>query len=63
MGNVKLNVAHIGGGPSGGSGGENFEGILVTHRFVAGELPFWCGFDGTGQPEGVLDPVTGRVTA
>lgn len=40
-----------------------FAGTEVTHTFLPDQLGYWRGYDGTGYPEGVLDPATGRVTA
>lgn len=38
-----------------------FTGTTVTHTFTSSQLDQWKGYDGTGLPEGILDPVANRL--
>jgi len=38
-----------------------FTGTTVTHTFASSQLDQWKGYDGTGLPEGILDPVANRL--
>lgn len=38
-----------------------FTGTTVTHTFAPAQLAQWKGYNGTGLPEGILDPAANRL--
>lgn len=38
-----------------------FTGTTATHTFATSQIEQWKGYDGTGLPEGILDPVGNRL--
>lgn len=38
-----------------------FTGTTVTHTFAAAQISQWNGYNGTGLPEGILDPAANRL--
>lgn len=38
-----------------------FTGTTVTHTFAPAQLAQWNGYNGTGLPEGILDPAANRL--